>query len=516
MNEKDEKWALFWCKLLHPVIFGEVEKGQTNQYLKFLCKQEHLFPDGKCKKPSLSTLRRKLRQYSQSGFKSFERKKRSDRSKPRTVSKDIIDKAVELKKEQPLRSSDTINQFLQVQYGKTISKSTLYRHLKQANATRLKLGVSKKKVRKRFSRDSSNDLWVGDFQEGPYVLVNGEAIRTHLSLFIDAHSRYVVEGRYYLSQRLDILIDSLLRAWSIHGTSKELYLDNAKVYHSNALKSACYHLGINLLHRPPGDPAPGGLVERFFGTAQRQFESEVRLGNIPTLNELNKAFSAYLSVHYHQRVHSETKQTPKERYDQGLKFSRNVDLNEVMQFFMKQELRTVDKDFSDIRLHGRFYRVNPSLRKDKVQVRYDPFGDMESVYIYSINDLYLGKGTLYNRDYGAKTDTVKIKPKNSFIKLLNEQHDKKLRSESMGIDYRKLAASQKWPFASFVQKLAKLMGHKEKLSSFNAGELEILKKAYNRIKGINESMLVMAFENAPEKTLVNIIYQLQTFKNNRR
>ena len=34
---------------------------------------------------------------------------------------------------------------------------------------------------------------------------------THLSAFIDCHSRYVVEARYYLRENLDILIDSLLR-----------------------------------------------------------------------------------------------------------------------------------------------------------------------------------------------------------------------------------------------------------------------------------------------------------------
>jgi hypothetical protein len=40
--------------------------------------------------------------------------------------------------------------------------------------------------------------------------VDGEATATHLSAFIDCHSRYVVEARYYLRQNLDILIDSLL------------------------------------------------------------------------------------------------------------------------------------------------------------------------------------------------------------------------------------------------------------------------------------------------------------------
>jgi putative transposase len=395
MKEKDEKWSLFWCNLLHPLIFSEIEEGTENQFLKKLSEQEFLFPDGKRKKPSLTTLRRKLNLYRQGGFQALARKRRNDCGTIRSLCQEIRDKAVELKKEQPLRSEDTINRFLQTLYGTKIARSTLYRHLKEAGATKIKLGISQKKVRKRFSRDHTHDLWVGDFEEGPYVLVDGEVVPTYLSVFIDCHSRYVVEGRYYVRQNLYILLDSLLRAWAVHGKSKELYVDNAKIYHANALKSACYCLNINLLHRPPKDPAPGGLVERFFETCQSQFEAEVRAGDILTLKELNRFFSAYLAVAYHQRIHSETGQAPHQRYDQGLTGIRHIDMQKVIQFSMKKEYRTVDKDFSDIRLEGSFYRVDPKLRGDRVEVRYDPFSDRKSVLIYSLREEYLGQGTLY-------------------------------------------------------------------------------------------------------------------------
>ena len=75
--------------------------------------------------------------------------------------------------------------------------------------------VHQNKDRKRFTREHTHDLWVGDFEEGPYVLIDDEVLPTYLCLFIDCHSRYVVEGRYYLRQSLDILIDSLLRAWAV-------------------------------------------------------------------------------------------------------------------------------------------------------------------------------------------------------------------------------------------------------------------------------------------------------------
>jgi len=267
MKAKDEKWAVFWCGLLHPILFEEIEAQETNQYLKELAQKEVVFPDGRAGKPSLSTLRRKLNRYRQKGFAALARQPRADRGKTRSVAPEALAFAVELKREQPRRSHRTLNRFLKDRFGVAVPKSTLYRHLRAAGATRLKLGAVTTPVRKRWTREHTHDLWVGDFEEGPYVLVDGEAVATHLSAFIDCHSRYVIEARYYRRQNLDILIDSLLRAWAVHGASKQLYLDNAKVYHANALKAACCRLHVDLLYRPAGDPSPGGLIEKFFQTA---------------------------------------------------------------------------------------------------------------------------------------------------------------------------------------------------------------------------------------------------------
>jgi len=43
------------------------------------------------------------------------------------------------------------------------------------------------------------------------VLAGDQAVPTHLSAFIDCHSRYVVEARYYLRENLDILLDLLIQ-----------------------------------------------------------------------------------------------------------------------------------------------------------------------------------------------------------------------------------------------------------------------------------------------------------------
>lgn len=514
MNQKDEKWAVFWCDLLQPMLYNEIEPSQTNRFLIELSQKEVLFPDGGIGKPSLSTLRRKLKKYRKGGFKALARKPRSDRGKARSATAQVLATAIEIKKDQPLRSDVAINRFLSDLYGVSLPRSTLYRHLKEANATRLKLGVVSKKVRKRWSRDHTHDLWVGDFEEGPYVLVNEQVLPTHLSAFIDCHSRYVVEGRYYLRQNLDILIDSLIRALATHGAPCEIYLDNAKVYHANALKAACYRIHIRLVYRPPRDASPGGLIERFFETAQSQFEAEVRARDALTLEELNRAFCAWLNVSYHSCIHSETGQTPQQRYEKGLKLIRHVDMGEVLASFMQRVPRRVHPDFSDIQLHNRYYKVDPKLRGDKVEVHYDPFGTWDKVQIYSLQGQYLGQGILHHRETGQLHSRPQHgKPKYDYLKLLIRQHQETIAAKTRSIDYRKILNTRPWPFHAFVKTFAELLGTTGGLGAFSADELETLKKLYNRHSDLTENMLKEAFARAHNKSIPYVAYELQQLAN---
>jgi len=514
-EDRHEREAIFWCSLLQPLLCGEIPPPETAQFLRELAETEHLFPDGKKKKPSRATLWRKWKLLREGGFEALLRKRRSDRGKPRKATEQMIDKAVELKKEQPLRSDETINQFLEQEFKATIPKSTLYRHLKKAGATRLKLGVRKQKVRRRWSRDQTHALWVGDFEDGPYVIDNGVSRETHLSAFIDCHSRFVVDARYYFRENLDVLIDTLLRAWANHGASRELYVDNAKVYHANALQSACLVLNIKLLHRAVRDPPGGGLIERFFQTAQSQFESEVRAGQILTLEKLNQAFSAWLQMSYHEQQNSETGQSPRLRYEAGQPFVRHVDLQRVLKFFLQRETRRVDPGFSDVRLAGCFFRVDEKLRGDKVEVRYDPFGDLQSVFLYSADGEYLGVGQRRDRE-DEKGSHIKPpadtpQPKHNYLDLLIQKQQESIDRRSRGIDYIEVlaAADHRWPFAEFVKQLADHLGRRGGLSSFSTDELESLQKVYQRLKFLNPGLLERAVTRAQQRSIAEIVFLLQ-------
>lgn len=511
MKQKDEQWALFWCDLLRPVLFEEVEPEQIQDFLKELAGKETVFPGGRTGRPSLSTLRRKLNRYRTGGFDALARKDRKDRGHARSAPAQIIETAIELKKDQPKRSPTTINRFLKKLHGVVLSRSTLYRHLKDAGATRLKLGVVKNKVRKRWTRDHTHDLWLGDFEEGPYVLSGREVLPTYLSAFIDCHSRYIVEARYYLRQSLDILIDSLLRALAKHGAPSELYLDNAKVYHANGLKAACYRLRIRLRHRPARDPSPGGLIERFFETVQDRFEAEVRAQDAMTLDDLNRALSAWISVDYHNATHSETGHAPNDQYQTGLTVIRHVEMDQVLASFLRKVTRVVHKDFSDISLDKRLYRVDPRLRGDKVWVHYDPFSSSDSVKIYSLKGQYQGSGLLHHRESAQPhlPTQTRGKPKHNLIDLLLREHQEQLAANIQGIDYRKIVSLRPWPFHAFVKVFARLLGKHEGISAFTAQELETLKKLYNQNLQLNESALTQAFARAPDKSFPHLIAELK-------
>ena len=515
MRCSNEDWAVFWCSLLSPVLLGEIPERRRERYFQQLSQEERLLPNGQRRRVSVRTLRRQWRRLKDGGVQGLYRRRRSDRGQPRKKHSDLLARAVALKKEQPLRSDEAINRILKREFGRVVPRSTLYWHLRQQGATRRKLGVSLEKVRCRWTRDQPGALWVGDFEHGPLVMHQGRSVKTHLSAWIDCHSRYIVEARYYVRENLDILVDSLLRAWGNHGASRELYVDNAKIYHANALQLACTQLNISLLHRPPRDPPAGGLIERFFQTCQMQLEAEVRAGGVLTLDDLNRVLAAWLRVAYHQHVHSETEQAPHERYHQEPRLIRQVDLGAVLGFFHQEVLRIVSEDFSDVRLESLFFAVDPTLRGDRVIVKYDPFSSLDEIQLYSTMGLYLGRGRRYQREKGSHPQPPPLPPVGSiaphYLDALRAEHAAlQEQRRNLGIDFHSARQRNVWSVSSFARVFARLLGRQGGVSGLTAQEMDLLAAFHARHDRVSESLLRQAFEQAPAATLPEILFQLQS------
>lgn len=186
-------------------------------------------------------------------------------------------------------------------------------------------------------------------------------------------------------------------------------------------------------------------------------------------------------------------------------------MSRVMESFLQTIPRTVHKTFSDVQLHKRFYRVDPKLRGDRVQVRFDPFSALDTVKLYSLDDRYLGTGVLHDRTSGMPLGPPpkQEKIKHNYIDLLVREHQTKLAEQTGAIDYRKVVENTRWPFFEFAKTVAQLLGKKAGLADLSAGDLEALKKVYNQSASINRHMVKEAFENARHPSVFYVIAELK-------
>ena len=107
--------------------------------------------------------------------------------------------------------------------------------------------------------------------------------RPWLTLAIDVHSRCVagfhlaLEAPSATSVALCLAHAALPKAgwlmargvageWPVEGVPERLHLDNAKEFHSEALKRGCEQYGIGVDYRPVRTPHYGGHIERLIGT----------------------------------------------------------------------------------------------------------------------------------------------------------------------------------------------------------------------------------------------------------
>jgi hypothetical protein len=166
-----------------------------------------------------------------------------------------------------------------------------------------------------------------------------------------------------------------------------------------------------------------------------------------------------------------------------------------------------------VQLEGRFFQVDPRLRGDWVEVRYDPFSPLETVLLYSSDGEYLGAGKRYQRESvpAQSPQQPTPKPQHNYLELLIQKHDQALRDRHAGIDYQAVlaAAGRRWPLAEFIKQLAAHLGRKGGLTAFTTDELESLQKVYQRLTCLDAPMLREACERASGRTIPDIVFLLQ-------
>jgi putative transposase len=108
-------------------------------------------------------------------------------------------------------------------------------------------------------------------------------------------------------------------------------------------------------------------------------------GQVGDLSELNEAFTAWVETVYHQRVHTETGQTPLARFLAA--GPPQVPTPAVLrEAFRWSEHRAVTKT-ATVSLHGNTYEVDTALIGRRVELVFDPFDLTDISVRYAGRDL---------------------------------------------------------------------------------------------------------------------------------
>lgn len=435
-RKKAEEMANFRYRLISPIVSKEsLCFGEIAEMIREAAGKYYQIPGTRKSRVSVRTIERYLKQYREGGFQALMPKFSGQRQS--RIPRDYIEGALNLKREHPKRSVNQIIEMLEMsgQVPKGILKqSTLYDHFKRENLTKER-GKKESKAFQRFSPKHRNQRWQGDschLLHIPDPQNPKKNIKLYLICWLDEASRIVTHGQLYTEEKTYALEDSLKKALLKYGLVEQIYVDNGSIYSSHHLQRICGRLGTHLSHTRPYRPQGRGKLERLFATVQRSFLPEMELmlkERVMTVEEINDYFFLWVRQHYHEKIHSATKQKPMLAFESDPYPLRRVDLSTLVDAFLVEEERKVDKT-GVFRLNGREYQAPLELARQKVVLRYDPF-DPASVQVYWDGQRYADAYFLTipeQVDFAIVPEVEAPKPTTglNYLELLKEKHQQGL------------------------------------------------------------------------------------------
>lgn len=361
--ERARTVGLFRYALIREAADSELTTRQRGRLVRALAQAEHQGPFGQPVRVSRATIDRWIRDWRRGGFDALVPPPRN--VSPRTPA-EVLDLAAALKREVPERTAVQVTAILRAHAGWAPDERTLQRHFARLELTTRPTGQPPAAFG-RFEADAPNQRWTGDALHGPTV--NGR--KAILCAFIDDHSRLLTGYRWARREDTVRLEAALHGGLAARGIPATIYVDNGSAFVDKQLLRACASLGIRLVHSRPGQPEGRGKIERFFRTVRDQFLVEIGSGReLDDLVQLNTLFTAWVETVYHRRDHSETEQTPWDRWSTITPTLPTP--TQLREAFLWSEWRTVTKT-ATVSLHGNTYQVDAALIGRKVELVFDPF-----------------------------------------------------------------------------------------------------------------------------------------------
>ena len=401
MQMKDKKKAKEIAeermRLIAPLLAPDLDCA------KMKCLKEEI---SKTSGVSVRTLERYCKVYFEVGYEGLQPAGKSN--PPYKIPQELVQEAIQLRKELPSRSIPTIIHILEAE-GKAapgfLKRTTLQEALARAgySASMMRVYQDTGYASKRFQRVHRHDLWQGDIKYGPTLLIAGKPTPTYMSCLIDDATRYILHAEFYSTMEQSIVEDTLHKAVEKYGVPRRIYFDNGSQYKNHWMKRACGLMGIRLLYAKPRNPQGKGKQERFNHTVD-SFIDEISLALPDSIEELNMKFNAWLSECYISKVHSALGTTPEIAFKSDSMPPHFIDSSVLARAFLHCEQRKADKS-GCISFQGDKYDIGVRYAGKQVDVVYDP-ANAEILTIEVAGELPFRAHKLSIREHVAQKDKL--------------------------------------------------------------------------------------------------------------
>ena len=213
-----------------------------------------------------------------------------------------------------------------------------------------------------------------DFHHGSRRILTkaGEIVTPILLTILDDYSRLCCHAQWYLAEDTQTLVHGFVQALLKRGLCWKLMTDNGSAMISDEFKTGL--LSLSIIHDTtlPYSPYQNGKQERLWGQVEGRLIAMLENVKDLGLKQLNESTQAWVEIEYNRSIHSETGQTPCDRFMLGSSQIRPCpDAKLVREAFRLHETRRQRLTDGTVSIGGIRFEIPDRCRHlRKISVRY--------------------------------------------------------------------------------------------------------------------------------------------------
>jgi putative transposase len=384
----ERKAVAFWrYEKIEEAADESLQPSERSRILRRISKTPVLWPSGRSRRISLSTLYRWLDKFQQGGLRALQPAERQDRGRVRQKLPDeVVQEALRLLSEDPTMTLTFLLAVLTVTFPKSrvrITRSTLGRRLAAQPAyTRIKKAATHKRRRTRFVARSPHDIWQTD-AKGPVkvLLASGSSLLFHVLSIIDDATRYVLAALIVLSPNLAAAVRVFRMATLRWGLPGSVYADRASIFDAKAFRMGLAMMGSHRIPTRPRNAEARGKIEAYHRTLAMWFTDRLPGQQVVDPVHLQQLLDGVIGSLYHPHRHRGLRCSPQDALA-GCVSPRAVPPTRLFDAFRQERTLKAHAKTGEVVIDGTTYLVPDELRGQRLQFLIDPPAEVPPLVVH--------------------------------------------------------------------------------------------------------------------------------------